>query len=67
MSTPTILDKIKAYKLEHIAACKAERPYEDVAAQARALGGSRGFYDRLKDAATNDYGCLLYTSPSPRD
>ena len=37
MSTPTILDKIKAYKLEEIAAAKAERPIEEVEAAARQV------------------------------
>jgi len=58
MSTPTILEKIKAYKLEHIAACKAERSYEDIAAQANAMPETRGFYTRLQEAASTDYGLI---------
>lgn len=58
MSTPTILEKIKAYKLDHIAACKAERPYEDVAADAKSMGPTRGFYDRLREAANTEYGLI---------
>ena len=58
MSTPTILEKIKAYKLEHIAACKAERSFEDVAAQASAMPDTRGFYARLQEAASTDYGLI---------
>ena len=30
MTTPTILEKIKAYKLEEVARRKAERPLESV-------------------------------------
>ena len=33
----TILDKIKAYKLEHIAACKARVPLSEVEARAHDL------------------------------
>ena len=58
MSTPTILEKIKAYKLDHIEACKAERPYADVVAEAQAMGPVRGFYERLQEAANTDYGLI---------
>ncbi len=58
MSTPNILEKIKAYKLDHIEACKAERPYEDIAAEAHDRPETRGFCDRLKAAANSDYGLI---------
>ena len=43
-----ILDKIKAYKLDHIAACKAERPLADIEATARAASPTRGFANACK-------------------
>lgn len=58
MSTPTILEKIKAYKLDHIAACKAERSLEDVTDAANASPDPRGFYETLRDAANIDYGLI---------
>lgn len=58
MSTPTILEKIKAYKLEHIAACKAARSFEDVAAQANSMPETRGFHTSLQEAASTDYGLI---------
>ncbi len=58
MSTPTILEKIKAYKLEHIEACKADRSFEDVSAAAMAMPDPRGFYERLQEAANTDYGLI---------
>ncbi len=38
-----ILDKIKAYKLEEIAAAKRERPLSGIEAEARAASAPRGF------------------------
>ena len=54
----TILDKIKAYKLEEVAAAKAARPLakvEDAARQAPAL---RPFGASLKQAAAEGYGLI---------
>jgi indole-3-glycerol phosphate synthase len=42
-----ILDKIKAYKLDEIAAAKAARPLADVEAAARAASSPRGFAQAL--------------------
>ncbi|MDB2368988.1 indole-3-glycerol phosphate synthase TrpC [Octadecabacter sp.] len=53
-----ILDKIKAYKLDHIATCKAERPLADVEAAARAASPTRGFANNLQDASREGYGLI---------
>ncbi len=53
-----ILDKIKAYKLDHIAACKADRPLSDVEAAARAASPTRGFAERLMEASREGYGLI---------
>ncbi|MEM1374273.1 MAG: indole-3-glycerol phosphate synthase TrpC [Pseudomonadota bacterium] len=58
MSTPTILDKIKAYKLEEIAAAKAERPIEEVEAAARDAAPVRAFAQALRDASREGYGLI---------
>ena len=54
----SILDKIKAYKLEEIAAAKAALPLADVEAAARAAGPTRGFAKALQDAARQGYGLI---------
>ena len=46
-----ILDKIKAYKLDEIAAARAARPLADLEAQARAADAPRGFARALDRAA----------------
>ncbi|WP_343082110.1 indole-3-glycerol phosphate synthase TrpC [Ostreiculturibacter nitratireducens] len=53
-----ILDKIKAYKLEEIAAAKAARPLAEVEAAARETDAPRGFYQALSDAARTGYGLI---------
>jgi len=53
-----ILDKIKAYKLDHIAACKAARPLSEVEAAARAASPTRGFAKRLIEASREGYGLI---------
>ncbi|WP_417839742.1 indole-3-glycerol phosphate synthase TrpC [Tritonibacter scottomollicae] len=56
--TETILDKIKAYKLEEIAADKAAKPLAEVEAEARAADPVRGFADRLQQATHEGYGLI---------
>lgn len=53
-----ILDKIKAYKLDHIAACKDARPMADVEAAARETSPTRGFSDALISASREGYGLI---------
>ena len=54
----TILDRIKAYKLEEVAALKAARPLADLQAAARAAVPPRGFARALRDAAATGYGLV---------
>ena len=53
-----ILDKIKAYKLDEIAAAKAARPLSAVEAAARAADAPRGFHRALKAATATGYGLI---------
>ncbi len=46
----TILDDIKAYKLDEVAACKKARPLRDVEQAARQASAPRGFFRALKSA-----------------
>ena len=54
----SILDKIKAYKLEEVAALKAETSLEDMDGLARAAPAPRGFAEALQAAARADYGLI---------
>ena len=56
--TGTILDKIKAYKLEEVAADKAARPLAEVEAAARAAGPVRPFAEALRAAQVTGYGLI---------
>lgn len=53
-----ILDRIRAYKLEEIAAAKAARPLSGVEAAARAAGPVRGFHGALTRACGAGYGLI---------
>ena len=54
----TVLDQIKTYKLQEIAAAKAARPMSEVEAAARAAPAPRGFADRLRAACATGYGLI---------
>ncbi len=63
----TILDRIKAYKLEEIAAARAARPLGEVESLARAAPAPRGFGDALRRAGAEGYaliGEIKKASPS---
>ncbi|MBF9061251.1 indole-3-glycerol phosphate synthase TrpC [Rhodobacterales bacterium HKCCSP123] len=54
----TILDRIKAYKLEEVAAAKAARPAAVVEEAARAAPRVRGFGEALRKAEAQGYGLI---------
>ncbi|WP_415920787.1 indole-3-glycerol phosphate synthase TrpC [Tateyamaria sp. SN6-1] len=56
--TETILDKIKAYKLEEVAADKEAKPLDAVEAEARAAPPVRPFADALHRASREGYGLI---------
>ncbi|MGY3437154.1 MULTISPECIES: indole-3-glycerol phosphate synthase TrpC [unclassified Marinovum] len=56
--TQTVLDKIKAYKLEEIAADKATTPRSAVEDAARAASPVRGFAKALTEASRSGYGLI---------
>ncbi|MFC3616616.1 indole-3-glycerol phosphate synthase TrpC [Lutimaribacter marinistellae] len=56
--TDTILDKIKAYKLEEVAADKAAKPLDEVEAEARAADPVRPFGKALLQAQKQGYGLI---------
>ena len=56
--TETVLDRIKAYKLEEIAARKAARPIAEVEAAAKSAPPTRGFADNLRRTALTGYGLI---------
>ncbi|WP_321832569.1 indole-3-glycerol phosphate synthase TrpC [Thalassovita sp.] len=58
MNTGTVLDKIKAYKLEEVAADKAAKPLEAVEAEARAASPVRPFGEALAKASREGYGLI---------
>ncbi len=56
--TATILDKIKAYKLEEVAAAKAATPLADIESMARDAPPVRGFAEALMAASREGYGLI---------
>ncbi len=56
--TDTILDRIKAYKLDEVAADKRARPLAQVEAAARAAGPVRPFAKALRTASQSGYGLI---------
>lgn len=56
--SPTILDKIKSYKLEEVAADKAKKPLEAVEAEAQAAPAVRPFAEALFEASKTGYGLI---------
>ncbi|MFT6425668.1 MAG: indole-3-glycerol phosphate synthase, partial [Celeribacter sp.] len=54
----TVLDKIKAYKLDEVAAAKQAVSLSDLEAQAAAQSAPRGFAAALQTAATTGYGLI---------
>ncbi len=56
--TQTVLDKIKAYKLEEIAADKLAKPLAEVEAEAQAASPVRPFTDALHNASREGYGLI---------
>ena len=53
-----VLDKIKAYKLEDVAARKRQRHMGEVEADARSAAPTRGFANALKAATQSGYGLI---------
>lgn len=56
--TETVLDRIKAYKLEEIAADKAQKSLETLEAEANSASEPRGFAKALQDASRSGYGLI---------
>ena len=54
----TILDRIKAYKLDEVAAAKTALPLSGLESQARAASAPRGFAAALTRAAATGYGLI---------
>ncbi len=56
--TETVLDKIKAYKLEEIEADKAQKSLDELESDARNAPEVRGFAEALRKAARSGYGLI---------
>ncbi len=53
-----VLERIKAYKLQEVAAAKAAKPVSDLEAEAKAQAPPRGFADALRKASETGYGLI---------
>jgi indole-3-glycerol phosphate synthase len=53
-----VLDRIKAYKLEEVAAAKSARPLASLETEAKTAPAPRGFAAALTNAATTGYGLI---------
>lgn len=58
MTIPSILEKIKTYKLEDVAQRKAAVPLEEIEARANAAPAVRDFAEALTNAAQSGYGLI---------
>jgi len=58
MSTPTILEKIKAYKLDEIAAAKQAVPLDEIETRAAAAPPVRPFAEALLQASKQGFGLI---------
>ena len=58
MTTSSILDKIKSYKLEEIETAKAERPLAEVESAAQSAPAVRPFANALLQASKQGYGLI---------
>ncbi|QIE44178.1 indole-3-glycerol phosphate synthase TrpC [Pseudohalocynthiibacter aestuariivivens] len=58
MSTPTILEKIKAYKLEEVAAAKEEVSPDEMNERAHSAPAVRDFKEALTQASKVGYGLI---------
>ncbi len=56
--TETVLDRIKAYKLEEVAADKELKSLDDLEAEARGASPVRGFANALHAATRRGYGLI---------
>ncbi|WP_171121549.1 MULTISPECIES: indole-3-glycerol phosphate synthase TrpC [unclassified Ruegeria] len=56
--TETVLDKIKAYKLEEVASDKTHKSLETLESEARSAPEVRGFAKALQTAARQGYGLI---------
>ncbi len=56
--TTTVLDKIKAYKIDEVAADKLATPLAEVEARARDADAVRGFADALRLNSREGYGLI---------
>ena len=65
----TVLDRIKTYKLDEIAAAKADRSQAQIESDARHAAPVRGFARALIDAARSGYGVSIvaFSNSPPRD